>query len=190
MSNIVIFSLEGKESNTEVNFYEGLAHHLSSSKLKIFAMGKLSNSSNKEKLMKVKLQNSLSTNNILELKEVNIYFIGDNDNKDDIISMGRALTFISEYISKAKLFNSPKIHDKLILENPNFDALIQKIIGTDTHNKNWKKSTNVNLFNEIYGKTNWSTDPKYLLSDIINFFDSVNTGHIAIIKKMEEGNIE
>ena len=89
MNNILILSVEGIESNTEVNFFNGLSHHLKKSKLKIYAIGKQSDTTKSKNRIIRSIKSALLRNPNISYDH--IFFIGDGDVPTDFPSMNRAV---------------------------------------------------------------------------------------------------
>lgn len=126
---VVIFSVEGIESNTEVNYFTNLSHHIKTSELNIAckAIGKLSSSdnnthktiANKTQLLWDRVEDALNEICPENYNQALFYFIGDFDKEQDIPSMINAMDIaikaINEYMAIANIQWS--IHDEIIGDN-------------------------------------------------------------------------
>ena len=152
---IFIISLEGIESNTEVNFYNGFFYHLQGKiEGNCIALGKLSKKQNMQEKFKDRIEMALRENENF-IKDSNIFFIGDGMPKKDIESMERARNFTMNHIRTKKIninrfskliYDKEKSFEDILNSNPKIknSKLLDK--------KNQKKKSNRRFFNDILEK--------------------------------------
>ena len=180
---ILILSVEGDISNTEINFYNGLNYHVDN---KVIAkpIGKCSDSSKRKKQIEWSIRQILKEetfNNDQDVVEV--FFIGDKDKPQDIESMERSISVASNIINK--IFPSYKINSQLICnENQNFEQSFLKIKGSKF--KSHKVGTNVSLFKNFALSANWFTNNDLNKEKIINDLTETNNQHKIIFDKIFE----
>ncbi len=190
---ILVISLEGIESNTEVHFYDGLGYHCNSI-IECIALGHHSSKTKDDFIGRIVNAMREKSNIINKIKYV--FFIADGDDQhamEPIInSMKTARIKLLEYNKKLKF------EDKLIFDkNKSFDKVILRLLGYKKVNeldeeakkiyKIRKTGTFKRLFNEIidYRKELWDK------SDIINSLRNIKeiisfSNHSKIIEKIIE----
>lgn len=182
---VLIISLEGIESNTEINFFNGLSHWLTNMKLKSNAVGKVSSQTNKKALFTKRIK--ILFHRDPKLLEFNVFFIGDSDVSKDIESMERSVEIFNDiwvgFGGDSSLLNLEIIFPG---SNMGFDELLTKISPKHTR-ADWKKGktdSNHNLFNNFAGKAGWidgdhlnkdkiKVDLKKFKTDYIKLFDFI-----------------
>ena len=171
---IIIISLEGKESCTELNFYEGMNNwihdHDYINNIHAKAIGKCGQSTNDENKFKnivnalLRELSTLLINNVCE-----IFFIGDGDKKDQIPAMEKAKKIFKNKINDLYSKNTFKLHEKILLAENGFEEMLEI-----KNMKNTKKNSNKRLFNNIVNKKNWDIDEKIDWYQIYNFFKNTS----------------
>ena len=186
---IIIIVLEGKDSNTEVNFFKGLNHHFKNCEIKTFPFEKIKDSNKRKEeiigLVKDKiseifrlLENFKDQKN----KKSKLFFIADGDNCEDIPSIKRTKDTIKEYINN-KFNDIIEVENELLLKmGLCFEDLYRKI-----HPKNWfpsnrKKESNKNLFNNYAKSVNWFNKNELDFSKIIKDMEKTQNPHLKIIE--------
>lgn len=123
---IAILSVEGIESNTEVNYFWNLNHHIKTSEFSIEckAIGKLSLGNkdtnktieSKTKLLKNRVEDALNEISPENFNYVKFYFIGDFDKDSEIEPMKNAINVavkvIEEYMAVANM--EWDIHEEIL----------------------------------------------------------------------------
>ena len=178
---IIIFSLEGEKSNTELNFFTGMNDFLENDHKwinEIYAYG-FDPTNRKKHNGKEKIKNKLK-NDLLKMKmdkkienniNIMIFFIGDGDVEETIDAMEHSkeilINEINDYYPNNKFF---KIENKILFAKNGFEKLL-KI----RHMKCTKKRGNVHLFKNIAEEKKWyADDVKIDWNKVYNFFKNTN----------------
>ena len=155
MKHIIIISLEGLESNSEINFFNGLACHFNDSLIiKTIALGKTKDQRDKIELKKKMIKKRLFEE-LSKEKENIIFFIGDGDKREHIDSMERTMEIIKDLINDNNTFCVQyPCDDILTIKNGNFESLINSIVtGVKFKHKETTTGSNWHLFNIIINNT-------------------------------------
>lgn len=177
MTKILIFSVEGNDSNTEINFFNGLGYNLPEANLKCYAIGK-----NKDKIKtrsKLLLAISKAQPFIKGADQICFLFVGDFDKKEHIPTMVKTAQWAKEIIEENQevLFGKTKIY------------INEKVFGDEGHSietslnrseiklrtKNSKVETNKNLFNDAVEGTSWIKDNIFSIDDAICDLHSIES---------------
>ena len=188
---IIIIVLEGKDSNTEVNFFEnGLNHHFENGEIKTFPFEKIKDSNKRKEeiigLIKgimrqilVLLENFKDQKN----KKSKLFFIADGDNCEDIPSIKRTRDSIKEYI-KDKFNDIIEVENELLLKmGLSFENLYRKVHPKNLFPRNSKKKSNRNLFKNYAKSVDWlDKDGELNFSKIIKDMEKTKNPHLKIIE--------
>ena len=186
---IIIIVLEGKDSNTEVNFFKGLNHHFKNGEIKIFPFEKIKDSIKREEeitgLIKgimrqilILLENFKDQKN----KKSKLFFIADGDNFEDIPSIKRTKDKIKEYINNE--FNDIiEVENELLLKTGLcFEDLYRKVHPKKWFPSNSKKKSNRNLFKNYAKRVDWFNKNELDFLKIINDMKKTENPHLKIIE--------
>lgn len=182
MSKILIISLEGIESNTEVNFFQGLNDWLrNSNNIVVKAIGKLSESSNKQKNYEAKIKTILNFDD--DFINYEVFFIGDSDTSSDIDSMKRGAQKFKEI-----WIENGGVEKKLDMEiiypgnKKGFDQLLEMICPSfiSPNKKGIKRITNKRLFNDFAEEAGWTSGDKLDIEKIEEDLKRVKTDYLKI----------
>ena len=179
MVNVLIFSLEGSISNTEVNFFKGFDHWLENTKITIYAIGKQGAGEAKQKSMAGRVKMALRKSSYTEYKHV--FFIGDGDKKEAILPMERSMQTAIEVFKKINGDEAIILKEVLFDEDKSFDGMLSKMTHPDFFPSNRKKGPNQNLFNMYAKEFGWITDGKLNIDKMKSDFNSQHSRLIEII---------
>ena len=185
---IIIISLEGKDSNTEVNFFEGLNYHLNNEecRLKIYPFEKAKKSNKRKKEIIGEVKHLLKENfeNLENLEEVKLFFIGDGDSSDQLKAMENTKNIIVNYFKeRSKEFKNINYNDEILLKREfGFEELYLEMLLEKDFPSNSKKSSNKSLFNNFAQKACWIKNGEIDFLKIKKDMDKTKNPHIKIIE--------
>ena len=185
---IIIISLEGKKSHTEVNFFEGLNYHLNNEecKLKIYPFEKAKKSNKRKKEIIGGVKHLLKENfeNLESSEEVKLFFIGDGDSPNQLKAMENTKNIIVNYFKeKSKEFKNINCNDEILWKKGfGFENLYSEMLLEKDFPSNSKKSSNKSLFNNFAEKANWIKNGKIDFLKIKEDMIKTKNPHIKIIK--------
>lgn len=190
MISILILSVEGNESNTEINFYNGFMYYINNSKFfgAASAIGKIGDGKDKEDRVKGKIRQLFNkySNELLD-SDVFVFFVGDGDDEGHIKSMNRSIKAASDELGNLlELMKGLNIYKELIYDKEkSIEEILLSINGIVTI-KNQKVGSNKDLFNQIAKQANWVKGEKVDLVKIISDFESVGSSHMLIFKTIQD----
>lgn len=176
---IIIFSVEGTKSNTEILFYRGLADWLDEqTKLYIFAIGMSRESETRKDTITNSVRLALGFNGP-DTDEPHIFFIGDGDNEEQFKPMQRATGYAIEFLKD--FYENPIIHSEVIKDIPfSFEKSFERIKGSSF--VAYKKKTNRHLFNIFVKDTSWEKENKFEIDQAIKELEEIKSNHAEIFK--------
>lgn len=182
----MIFSVEGLESNTEVNFFNGLGFNLPKANLKCYAIGK-NNSKEKTKSKLIPaIHRAQSFINESKTTKVCILFVGDFDEKQHIKTMEDTAKWAKEIIEENKdlLFKNLEVYvDDNVFGDPGLSiesSLNRSSIKLST--KNSKVGSNRNLFNDAIADSSWIVNDEFNLDEAINDLHSIGSKYADLLR--------
>ena len=182
---IIIFSVEGQNSNTEVLFYEGLKLWITESNvdLQVYAIG-MSKESEKRKKRIIKSVQLAVTNNAANIDNPHIFFIGDGDVEDNFEAMQRAADYAIEFLDV--FYSEANIVPEVIKDIPHsFEESLARVDNSIF--VAYKTFTNHKLFQNFVENTSWIEGDKLLIENAINDLVRFNSGHLVIFECIRDG---
>lgn len=194
MNYILIYSIEGKASNTEKNFYEGLNHYLEKDKIKFISMDKSTRVPNRDfSVDEMSIKEEKRNDN--SLLNVWIFVIHD----DDSIEQRKALDITYEHVEQRWIKSKEQLKEQDIIihleriydQGKSFDFLIWSFIGSDwktySNSKLYEKSkirTNKQFFNNILRESGIDFNDDNLIKLIHDKITNIPSNHSKIIDKL------
>ena len=195
MNYILIYSIEGKESNTEKNFYEGLDCCLQKHKIRFVSMDNSMKPRRDFNIEVMSMQEYIRNNK--EITNVFIFIIHDDDVPEQKTSLNTTYNYITEEWSKIiNTFQNTekgiefKI-DRIFDTGVSFDFLIWSFIGKNRQDylesqlyKSSKKRANKRLFYNILDIAKIDSNDINLSKIIYDKIAKIPSNHSKIISKI------
>lgn len=187
MSKVLIVSLEGIESNTEINFFKGLNDHIKTS-LQPISIGKVADKSRSVEKLRWRIRIALGKSDFSKYK---VFFIGDNDASEDIVSMERSKDVFIDFWKNDLGYEDKLIHKTIIYPGKGkaFEKLLIEIESNSEKlmkGNNQKATGNVLLFNNFAEIAKWFDGDKLNSKKIKEDLERVKTDYILIFDAILE----
>lgn len=185
LNKLLIFSVEGEDSNTEVNYFSGLDDHFTTISISVFAIGKHNSQSATLSRLKLALQKHTDLDCYLNIW---ILFVGDKDRPDQIPSMNNTIQWSFEFLEENKnlIFDesaSLEINNMLIGDdNHKIESSLQRIGVAFPKKSKGKKETFKNLFNESMSNPQWWKNNELDIEKIISELKAIDSKYVKIFE--------
>lgn len=193
MVRILVISVEGEHSNTEVNFYNGVGYHIRNSNISLsaHAIGMQSKDSKSQERIISHIKSMVRKSKIDSLDKTDklfIFFVGDGDKKEALEPMKRAIESFKKYFKENGKFwlkCDYEIQDELIYdEGLGFEKSFERILDAEFNSV--KTESNKNLFKDFAEKVKWLDEEGYLeMCKIYGDLESIQTKHINIFERIK-----
>lgn len=190
MNKIIVFSLEGINSNTEVNFFDGLGFHLPNNNLKCFAIGKHSSEAKAINALKLAIRKMESFFKEEKIDKIVFLFVADFDKKIAIDSINNTAKWIHAFIEEKQLIFFP--NQKVITIKEVFGDVGHSIetslnrTGIKLRTKNSKYESNKNLFNDAIENSIWFVKGNFNIDEAINSLKKINSSYYKLFQLIKE----
>ena len=195
MNYILIYSIEGKESNTEKNFYEGLDCCLQKHKIRFVSMDNSTKPRRDFSIEAMSMQEYIKNNK--DTVNVFIFVIHDDDRPEQKTSLDTTYNYITQEWSKIiNTFQDQKKGiefkiDRVFDIGVSFDFLIWSFIGENKQDyidsqfhKSSKKRANKRLFYNMLNIAKIDSNDLNLSKIIYDKIAKIPSNHSKIISKI------
>ena len=185
---IIIFSVEGQDSNTEILFYEGLKHWITefNVNLQVYAIGMARESETRKKEI-IKSVRIAVTTGPFSGDEPYIFFIGDGDKEEQFQPMQRAAEYAIEFLEE--YYVAPNIAPIVIKDIPySFEKSFERVDNSVF--VAYKTHKNHLLFQNFVEKTSWINGDQLLINNIINDLSGLGSNHLSIFECIRDESVE
>lgn len=190
MTKIVIFSVEGQASNTEVNFFDGLNCHLPHANLKCHALGRYNSKPKTQDFLLLALNKAETYLKEPNVSKIVFLFVGDFDRSEHVPSMLKTAEWACEIISEYKdiLYDGIEI---LTINHVFGDAghsIETSLNRTEIQMSidNSKRESNKNLFNDSIAETSWIENNVFNIDNAIKDLDKIDSNYSELFKLIKE----